>query len=176
MSELRKANTNSAYFVTFTVVGWIDVFTRHDYADEIIKNLLFAQENRGIEIYAYVIMSNHIHLVVRHEEELLAQWIRDFKSFAAKKIIKLIEENPKESRKEWMLYMFKHFAKKQKQNSTYQFWQKTNHPVLLFSSDVIDQKIDYIHNNPVRSNLVRNAEDYYYSSANPVSKIKVLMA
>ena len=64
----------------------------------------------------------------------------------------------------------------QKPNSDYQFWQKTNHPVPLFTPYVIDQKIEYIHNNPVRSNVVRIAEDYYYSSANPVSTLKVLIA
>lgn len=147
MSELRKANIPSAtYFITLTVVGWIDVFTRKEYTDEIVKNLKFCQEKKDLEIFAYVIMPSHIHLVCRRNKGLLSELLRDFKSFTAKQLLKLIAENPQESRKEWLMYMFKFFANRHAQNSEFMFWQKTNHPTELFSADIIEQKVDYIHN------------------------------
>lgn len=97
-----------------------------------------------------------------------------FKSVTAKEIINGIKEATYESRKEWLLYLLKHFAKKYSQNKEYVFWQKTKHPVALFSSSVFDQKIEYIHNNPVESGLVTNPESYFYSSANPLFGLKLM--
>ena len=109
MSELRKANTDYAYFITLTVAGWIDVFNREEYVEIIYTNLDFCRKNKGLEIYAYVIMSSHIHLIVRQKDGKFNEWIRDFKSYTAKKLLSAIDNNEKESRKEWMLYMFKSF-------------------------------------------------------------------
>ena len=174
MSEYRKANVEGAtYFVTLTVVGWIDVFTREIYTQEIIKNLQFCQKNKGLEVFAYVIMSNHIHLVARRKEGLLSNVLRDFKSYTSKQILKLIEENPSESRKEWLLYMFKYFAKFK--NQDYMFWQHNNHPIELVSANVTLQKINYIHENPVRAGIVSEAQNYIYSSANQFSPLKCIM-
>ncbi len=173
MSELRKSNTDHPYFITFTIVGWVDVFTRRDYCDIIIRNLKYCQQQKGMELYAYVIMSSHIHIVARHKEGKLNEGIRDFKSVTAKEIIKEILGSGFESRKDWILSMFKEYASKQKQNKEYMFWQKTNHPIELFSPKVMNQKIDYIHNNPVETGYVSAPENYVYSSAYIFPKIEV---
>ncbi|RYF63747.1 MAG: transposase [Cytophagaceae bacterium] len=155
MSELLKANVADApYFVTLTTVGWIDVFTRQEYCRELIKNLQYCQRERGLEIYAYVIMSNHMHLIVRRQAQagLLSDLLRDFKSVTAKKLTQLIESNPEESRSTWLLYLFAYHAKQAKQEMM--FWQKTSHPVELWSNKMIDQKRDYIHYNPVKAGIV----------------------
>ena len=175
MSELRKANTGYPYFITLTVVGWIDVFTRQRYNDIIIKNLLYCVDKKGLELYAYVIMPSHIHLIARSPKENLNEILRDLKSFTAKEIIKLIENEQAESRKEWLLHMFKYHAEFQKQNSGYMFWQKTNHPIELNYPQIIDQKIEYIHNNPVAAGYVNDSASWYYSSACIQSPIKVLV-
>ena len=94
----------------------------------------------------------------------LSEILRDFKKFTAQKIIKSIEANP-ESRKQWMLYLFKSFAKRNTNNREYQFWIQNNHPIALWSPEVIWQKLDYIHMNPVRAKIVANPSDYIYSSA-----------
>ena len=86
----------------------------------------------------------------------------------------LIEDNDRESRREWMLHLFKYYAKYQKQNTKYQFWQKTNHPIELFSSKVIQQKIDYIHQNPVEAGIVNEPQNFIFSSANPFSEIRTI--
>jgi REP element-mobilizing transposase RayT len=174
MSELRKANTNLAYFLTLTVVGWIDVFTRKELADIIIEKLKIAQRDFSVAIYAYVIMPSHIHLIAqKNNEDSLNEWIGSFKSLTAKEIIKAINTHDYESRRSWLDYLFKFFAKFQKQNPGYMFWQKTNHPIEVYSHEVFEQKIDYIHNNPVAANIVTDPSYYYYSSANPLSPLIV---
>jgi putative transposase len=119
MSELRKANTDHAFFLTFTVVGWIDLFTRKECCDIIIESLRYCQENKDLEIYAFVIMPSHIHLVARRKQGLMSDFIRDFKSHTAKEIIRYVSEDIGESRKEWLLHMFRYHAKYQKQNKEF---------------------------------------------------------
>ncbi|MDR6563499.1 MULTISPECIES: REP-associated tyrosine transposase [unclassified Arcicella] len=174
MSELRKANVPYAtYFITLSVVGWIDVFTRQIYTEEIIKNLKYCQAHKDLEIFEYVIMPSHIHLICRRNNALrLGDLLRDFKSYSAKEILKLIQANPEESRQEWMLYMFKFFANRYAQNAEFMFWQKTNYPIELYSQKVTQQKVDYIHNNPVKAGIVTDPAYYLYSSACPLSPIK----
>jgi putative transposase len=173
MSELRKANTDRPFFITLPVVGWIDVFTRNDYCEEFIQNLEYCRKNKGLKVYAYCIMSSHVHLIASHDEGKLPAIIRDLKSYTAKRIIELIENNPQESRKEWLLYLFKFFANNISQNSKYQFWQKTSYPVELITAEVFDQKVDYIHQNPVKAMLINDETCYVYSSANPDSPFVV---
>jgi putative transposase len=166
MSELRKANIpQSTYFVTLTVVGWIDVFTRQLYVEEIIKNLKFCQANKGLEIFEYVVMPSHIHMICRRKEGLLSDLLGEFKSFTAKEILKLIQENQQESRKDWLLYMFKFFASHYAQNANYMFWQKTSFPIEIYSKEIMEQKSTYIRYNPVVSGIVIEPEYYLYSSA-----------
>ncbi|WP_426581732.1 REP-associated tyrosine transposase [Mucilaginibacter sp. R-33] len=173
MSEFRKANTDRPFFVTLTVVGWIDVFTRSEYCEDFLNNLEFCRKNKGLKVYAYCIMSSHIHLIVESEEAKLPQIIRDLKSYTAKRIIAMIIDSQTESRKEWLLYMFRYFANTTQQNSEYQFWQRTTHPTELITAKVFDQKADYIHNNPVEAMIVNDPIAYVYSSANPDSVFKV---
>lgn len=176
MSELRKANTDASYFLTLTVVGWIDIFTRSRYCDIIIDSLNFCKENKGLEVFGYVIMPSHLHMVARHNESKLNEVIRDFKSFTAKEIIRVVDQESGESRKDWLLHLFKYHAKFKQQNKTYQFWQKTNHAIELLNPEMIDQKIEYIHNNPVQAGLVIDPCSWMYSSANAMSPLKVLVA
>ncbi len=174
MSETRKANVpESTYFVTLTVVDWIDVFSRQDYSDELIKNLHYCQKNKCLEVFAYVVMTSHVHLVCRRTEGLLSDLLRDFKSYTAKRIITQIIDNPQESRKKWLMQSFAYHAKVQEQNAEYMFWQKTNHPTAILSQYVFRQKMDYIHNNPVVAGIVTDPSCYHYSSANPMSSLKM---
>ena len=166
MSEFRKTEPGKLYFVTLTVAGWIDVFTRDLYRNVIIDSLKYCQEKESLEIYAYVLMTNHLHLIMRRDsEQTLTELLGRFKSFTIKKIIKLIQDNPKESRKEWMVKMFEYYANVNNQYSDYHFWQYTNAPIELYSAEAIMQKVEYIHNNPVRAGFVIAPEFYPFSSA-----------
>ena len=174
MSETRKANVEDGlYFMTITVVGWIDVFTRKELAAELIDHFEWNQRNKGLKLFAYVIMPNHVHFVARREGGLMADLLRDMKAYSAKCILKLVEELPNESRREWLLHMFKFHAKYQPQNKHYMFWQKGSYPVLLWSQNGVDQKINYIHMNPVVAKLVTEPEHYWMSSAHPNGPLKL---
>jgi REP element-mobilizing transposase RayT len=174
MSELRKANYDTVFFVTLSVVGWVDVFSRKSYCDELVKNIQYCQSNKGLELYAYVIMSNHMHWIAGQKEGKLNLLLRDFKSYTAKQILNRIYEDPLESRKDWMKVVFQFHAKYQKQNAENMFWQKTNHPIDCFNTKMLNQKRKYIHLNPVRAGLVMEEHYWWYSSANPRSPVKVL--
>jgi hypothetical protein len=90
--------------------------------------------------------------------------LRDFKKFTSSQILRAIAENDKESRKNWMLWIFKKAGEKNNRNSEFQFWQQDNHPVQCDTNDILDSRINYLHENPVRAGLVRHAQDYIYSS------------
>jgi putative transposase len=153
-------------FVTITVVDWIDVFIRKEYKEIIIESLQFCQKEKGLLIYCYVIMSNHLHLIVQAGGTIpLTDILRDLKKFTARSILNCIENNKKESRKEWMLNHFLEHGRRNSNNQKYQFWKRGSHPVLLFSPKVIRQKIGYIHANPVAQGWVERPEDYWFSSA-----------
>lgn len=157
----------AAYFLTITVVEWIDLFTRKEIREIIIESLKYCQSNKGLVINAYVIMYNHIHLIVRSKEDSdgLSAIIRDFKKHTSKQIIKFVLNEKIESRSKWIKMVFAYQTKYNKNNSKYQVWQQNNRPKILLHPKFISQKIQYIHLNPVRSCIVEKAEDYLFSSA-----------
>jgi putative transposase len=156
---------NAIYFLTFTVIDWIDVFTRKEYKLTITDSLNYCVENKGLTIYAWCLMSNHLHLVCRAKENFkISEVIRDFKKFTSKSILKLIQEIP-ESRRDWLLYRFEFAGKFDNRIKKYKFWQETNHAVLLDTNEMIDQRINYIHQNPVRALIVAHPHEYLFSSA-----------
>jgi len=165
MSQAYKiTDQQAAYFITLQVVQWADIFSRKIYRDIVIDSLQFCQKNKGLEVYAYVIMSNHMHLLVRASNSNLSSILRDLKRHTSKKIIETIQ-NESESRREWLLMIFRYAASKHSRNNEFQVWTHENHAEEIFSNKFIEQKIHYIHQNPVRSGIVEKAEDYLYSSA-----------
>jgi putative transposase len=164
--KYKFRNPEAVYFVTFTTVNWIDVFTRRIYKEIIVDSLNYCIKNKGLMVYAWVIMSNHVHLVIESRNAALEDIMRDMKKHTSKTILKAIEENPQESRKAWMLWMFERAGKKNGNNSKYQFWQQHNQPIeLTVKAFDIDTHIDYIHNNPVEAGFVDRPENYPDSSA-----------
>jgi len=177
MQQGQKQNikTDKAYFLTLTVVNWIDVFTRKNHRDAIISCLKYCQKEKGLIIFAYCIMSNHIHLIANAEEPfLLKDTIRDFKKFTSKKIVAQIQ-NETESRREWMLKLFEEEAEPSKRHNYYKFWQEGNHAIELFSEKFVWDKINYIHNNPVETGLVKQAHEWVYSSASNYQKLESII-
>ena len=164
-TSYKIGNQNALHYLTFATVNWIDVFTGKKYRDVLIDSLAYCRKEKGLELYGYVIMSNHVHLIARAKEGFeLSNILRDFKKHTSKQIIKLIQEEP-ESRKEWLLQVMSEHGKNNDKNKTYQLWRNDNHPIELHSNEVIKQKLDYIHNNPVEAGIVEKQEDYLYSSA-----------
>ena len=163
-------NQSKTYFMTFQVIDWIDIFTRQLYSDIVIESLHYCRKEKGLEIWAYVIMSNHIHIILSSKNDNLSSVVRDFKRHTARKILKEIQSN-KESRREWMLQRFKLEAKKRKRNSYYQFWTHENHAIEIINQKFLMQKMEYIHMNPVRARLVEKSDDWIYSSQRNYSKL-----
>jgi REP element-mobilizing transposase RayT len=152
-------NPDGVYFLTFAVQSWVDVFTRNEYKNILIDNLAWCQKNKGLELFAWCIMTNHVHLIARAEEgHSMSDILRDYKKFTCKAVLKAISENQRESRKEWLLKQFE-------TPEGNRFWRADNQPVELWSNAVIAEKLSYIHQNPVEGGLVFRAEDYVYSSA-----------
>lgn len=121
-------------------------------------------------------MTNHVHLVFRTKELQKPELVLgDFKRFTSQKIVKAIIDNPKESRKEILINTFKKAAENTSNVKHHQFWRHDNKPIELWSNKVINEKINYVHQNPVEAGLVFRAEDYRYSSAIDYSGVKGLL-
>jgi REP element-mobilizing transposase RayT len=158
-TRYRITDGNYPFFVTTTTVAWIPVFTRKPYLEVLINSLNFCRQHKGLKIFAYVIMDNHIHLVVSGEK--LSDILKEFKSYTAREIVRLAgEEN-----KIWLLNQLQFHKHENKMESLHQVWQEGFHPKQIYSEEVLRQKVEYLHYNPVRAGLVARAEDWFYSSA-----------
>jgi REP element-mobilizing transposase RayT len=158
-------NQNGLHFLTLTVVGWIDVFAYLEYKNLIIENLRYCQLNKELNIYAYVIMTNHVHVICQTDSTYgLSAIIRDFKSYTAKEIIKKIQSE-NHSRAKWIMTNFAYQSRFNTRNSDYQVWQQDNHPIELVTPKFIRQKLEYIHLNPVRAGIVDEPSHYVFSSS-----------
>jgi REP element-mobilizing transposase RayT len=154
------------HFITFAVVEWVDVFTRKDYVEIVLDSLRHCQREKGLKIHAWCIMSNHVHLILSTDEKnTLSDVLRDFKRHTSREIVKAIEGNERESRRNWMLWIFRSAGEKNKRNDKHQFWQQDNHPEECTSTSMLESKMKYLHENTLRAGLVRNEWDYMYSSA-----------
>ncbi|MXV51691.1 transposase [Pedobacter sp. HMF7647] len=163
--KYKVKDQEEIHFITFAIVDWVDVFIRPVYKNIIAESLKYCRYNKGLNLHAYCLMTNHLHLLVsaRHPEKL-AQIIRDLKKFTNKQIIAAIQHE-QESRREWMLHRFSYHAKFSNRIKDFKVWQDGYHAIECSSLALIAQKLDYIHNNPVKAGIVLNPEDYIYSSA-----------
>lgn len=174
-SQYSIRNQDEVYFLTLTVVDWIDVFTRREHKLLLVDSLKYCQENKGLVIYGWCLMSNHLHLLAAVAEgHSLSDILRDLKKFTSKKIVSAIQTEP-ESRRDWMLYRFQ-FAGKFKPNvKEYKFWKDGNHAVECHSYSFLMEKLNYIHQNPVRAMIVDKPEHYLFSSAMNYAGVKGLL-
>lgn len=165
-SKYTIQDHQALHFITFATVEWIDALSRPVYKDIVVDSLQYCITNKGLILYAYVIMSNHVHMIAAAQEGYhLSDILRDLKKFTSKRLIEAIENNPQESRKRWMLWIFRSAGQKNHNNQTYQFWQQDNRPIELSSNLMMDQRLNYIHNNPVEAGIVFEPHYYVYSSA-----------
>ena len=145
------------HYVTFTVHQWVDVFTRQCYADILIESIRYCQAEKGLQVFAWVIMSNHCHLIISSTQSPLSDIIRDLKKYTSKKIMASIRANEKESRKKWLTWLL------QKDGNIW-FWEEGYHGEQIFTQSFFDSKLNYIHMNPVRAGIVEKEEEYLNSS------------
>jgi REP element-mobilizing transposase RayT len=164
--DIQHRITGEVYFITDTVVDWVDIFSRPIYRHIIIESLLYCQKEKGLIIYAWVLMTNHMHMIVgSNGANKVSDIMRDFKKFTSKEILSTLLVESTESRREWMLNRFEYAEKNDKKIKNYRFWQEGNDAQEIYLNNYFNQKLNYIHENPVKAEIVNRPKDYRYSSA-----------
>ena len=159
--RINQENENEVHFLTITIIEWIDIFTKPEYFQIIINSLKYCRKNKGLFLYEYVIMTNHIHLIAKAKEGYkLSQIISDFKKHTTREILKELE---KDNRRYILNLVRNSFSKKK--DCQNQIWQRENYPELIMNEKFLNEKINYIYNNPVKKEFVANQKDWKYSSA-----------
>ncbi|MEQ8556184.1 MAG: transposase [Cyclobacteriaceae bacterium] len=165
MSEKYKfRNPEGIYFTTSTIVFWIDLFTRRALKDVVLDSLKYCQKEKGLDIYAWCLMPSHLHMIIGSDNGNLSDIMRDFKNYTAKKLVSEISLI-NESRKDWLLAAFSKAGKNLKRIKNNKVWKDGNHPKEIETNYFLDQKLNYIHENPVVAGIVEQSEHYLYSSA-----------
>ena len=157
-------NQYGVHYVTFQIVQWADIFTREVYRTIVTDSLKHCIKAKGLNVHGWVIMSNHIHCIISAKEGNLSDIVRDFKTFTSKAIWQQLQKGP-ESRREWLQMIFHFTAANNSRNKEIQVWTQENHAIELHSMHFLQQKLNYIHQNPVRAGIVTEAHHYTYSSA-----------
>jgi len=169
-SRYKIYHDDQPHFLTMTVVEWLPLFKDREIAAILLKSLEFLQKERGLRIYAYVIMENHMHMVASNG--CLRKTIKEFKSHTARSII----DHLKSRNSIDALYNLKKAKLQHKSQSTYQVWQEGSHPQEILYEAMLIQKIGYIHNNPVRKGYVKEPAQWWYSSAGDYDGRKGLLS
>jgi putative transposase len=165
-SKYAISDHQKPHFVSFATVQWVDALSRPDYKNVIIESLKYCQIKKGLILHAFVIMNNHIHLIASAKEGFnLSDILRDFKKHTSKTLLREILHNEKESRRSWMKWIFESAGKQNSNNKNFQFWRQDNRPIELSTNEMMDQRLDYLHDNPVVEGIVYEPEQYVYSSA-----------
>lgn len=157
--KISKELNAQTYFLTFIVKKWYYVLDRHERFKILSDSLQYCQKHKGLKIYAYVFMLNHVHFILSAPD--FTAFTRDFKKYTSGEIKKNIAAT-----EPGLLKLFLTGDK-------WSFWQKTNMPKIIESEQYFLQKASYICNNPVRKQYVASPEFWFWSSANPNSPIRV---
>ena len=168
-SRYAIRETQAPHFLTCTIINWIPLFTRPQTVDIILNALQYRQQHNGWKVYGYVILENHLHLVVQ-ADDLLAE-LPLFKSYTARQLIDYL----KECHAERVLKQMAFFRKAHKLDREYQCWEEGSHPQLIQNAEMLRQKLDYIHFNPVKRGYVDKPEHWRYSSARNYAGLDGLM-
>lgn len=159
--RINSEYENLTHFITLTVIEWIDIFTKSEYYEAIVKSLAYCRENKGLLLYEYVIMTNHLHIIARAKEgHKLSQIISDIKKHTTREIFKLLQTD----NRHYILNLLKHSFDKKEGYET-QVWQRENYPEVILSGKFLQEKITYLYNNPVKRGFVAKPEEWQYSSA-----------
>ena len=157
------------HFITCTVLHWIPIFTRTETTDIIFDSLRYLQKSDNLKIYAYVILENHLHLIVSSDN--LAKSMTNFKKYTARKIIDLLKKQNVKT----ILEQLSFYKKAHKVTAEYQLWQEGIAPKLIQGEKMMIERINYIHNNPIKRAYVDVAYHWRYSSARNYEGVQGLM-
>ncbi len=157
-SRYKIIHIDQPHFLTLSILHWIPVFTRPETVNHLLNSFTHLID-RGLKLYAYVILENHLHLIAQSPQ--LNKDMTNFKSYTARRII----DHLKHEKVTTILDQLAFYKKPHKTDRSYQLWQEGMHPQLISSESMLKQKINYIHHNPVKRGYVDHAEHWRYSSA-----------
>ena len=163
--KYKFRDPDTLYFVSVATVEWIDLFIRPEYAQIVMDSIRYCQENKGLELYAWCLMTSHVHLIMGTHDRPLEDILRDLKSFTSRRLKEELYRHPGESRRSWISGMLECAGRENGNNRCWQLWQQHNQPIELSDNRMLDQRLDYLHRNPVEAGFVREPEDWQYSSA-----------
>jgi REP element-mobilizing transposase RayT len=169
-SRYEFGEANSPHFVTCTVVGWLPVFTRPETVQILFDSWQFLQDHNRIVLLGYVVLEHHIHFVASGED--LATQVGDFKSYTARRTIDYLCER----RVRILLDGLKYHKARHKTDREFQLWQEGSHPKIIESEEMLRQKLEYIHTNPVKRGYVDEPEHWRYSSARNYARMQALVS
>ena len=154
-------HSNGIFFCTDKIISFAHVFVEVEFFEIIIDSLKYCQNKKGLKLIAYVIMPNHIHTIMSADNGNLSGILRDYKQYTSRKITETLQQRGKSQ----ILTLFQSAAKYDKKGNLYKVWQTGSHPQFMDYDGKLFQKIEYIHNNPVRKGYVEKPEYWVYSSA-----------
>ncbi|HWB58734.1 MAG TPA: transposase [Chthoniobacteraceae bacterium] len=159
-SRYRFNDPHAAHFITSTIVEWLPVFTTSACCDILIQSLKYCRKEKSLRIHGWVILDNHFHAIVSGPE--LADTIRDLKRFTSRALLDQIRSE----KRDWLLNQLAYYRPAhRKAASEHQVWQEGVHPQAIVTDEMMLQKLEYVHNNPVKRRLVASPEHWTYSSA-----------
>jgi len=167
MSRYR-ADENLPHFCTITVLDWLPVFIEARYIDPLLDSLRFCRANKGLQLFAYVVMPHHLHLICAAGEQLHIV-MRDFKRFTSRQIHDRMKADGRDTLLEWLKLATQ---RARADRDELGLWQDGFHPQATTTRPVFEQKLRYLHENPVRKGLVRTPEEWWYSSARCYAGLK----
>lgn len=147
------------HFLTCTVLEWLPVFIKPEAVQVILNSWKFLRLDSGLQLYGYVILENHLHCIAHSTD--LSRDIRRFRSYTARQIIDHLQT----AKAFGLLSRLKSAKKIHKSDREYQLWQERVHAELIMSDDMMRQKLEYIHSNPIQRGYVDLPEHWRYSSA-----------
>ena len=168
-------NQQKLHFVSFATVNWIDVFIRRAYKDIFVDSLSYCMQHKGLEVYAWCIMSSHVHLISGITGEKMEDILRDLKRHTSKTLPKPLLSITRKAEESGCCGCLSGPAEETPNNTKYPFWQQHNQPIELWSNELMDQKLQYLHRNPVKVGWVEEPEHYLYSSARDYAGVKGLV-
>ena len=168
-SRYKIVEPTHPHFLTCTILNWLPLFTRKESVDILIQSFKYLQVEDNFKLHAYVVLENHIHLVASSDD--ISKSMRNFKSFTAKEILKLLQKENAIT----LLEQLSFYKKAHKKSATYQIWQEGTQPKLIQTDAMMINKIKYIHENPVKRGYVDEAKHWRYSSARDYDGVKGLV-
>jgi REP-associated tyrosine transposase len=159
-SRYRINESDAAHFVTSTIVEWLPVFTTAACCNGLVRSFEHCRAHKGLRIHAWVILDNHFHAIVSGPE--LGDTVRDLKRFTSRGLLDQVRAEGRE----WLVNQLAYFRAAHRKSATeHQVWQEGVHPQAIVSDEMMEQKLEYLHNNPVKRGLVASPEHWRYSSA-----------